>query len=154
MRNFIIIVVGIIVLNAALLYSGGFSHIERQFTPAPTVTPLRPEVIETFKNTLEARVREEIGQPIEGYEPHMFLAVFPGLVPSDFDGVEASVGRYVLQQGRLVYEPDATKLIHSAAKAISHRGMATLYRNVAARAGMDITHGATLTDVMRVLTRE
>lgn len=152
MRNFLIIIGGILLLNVFFLYSGGFEYIERQFTPVEPAPGLRPEVVDTFKNTLEARVREEVGTPIEGYEPSMFLQVFPGLAESDFNGVEASIGKYVLNNGQLQYQPDGTKLVHSAAGAITRRGMETLYRNVADRAGIDLSGGGTLTDVMRVIS--
>lgn len=154
MRNFLVIVIGVILLNGLLLYSGGFTYLEQQFSTPPPEPGLRPEVAETFRATLEARVQEEIGVPIEGYEPSMFLQVFPGLTESDFDGVEASIGKYVMENGRLTYESDHAKLIHSAAKAISRRGMETLYHNVAARVGIDVAGGGTLTDVMRVVTSE
>jgi hypothetical protein len=154
MRNFLIIVAGVLLLNAFLLYSGGFDYVERQFTTTEPPLSLEPEVVDIFRDTLETRVREEVGTPIEGYEPQMFLDVFPGLVPSDFDGVEASIGVYSFSSGRLVHVPDNTKLVHSAAGAISRRGMETLYRNVAARSNIDVTKGGALTSVMAVVTGE
>ena len=57
---------------------------------APTVQRVSPTAAEVFTFTLEEEVRKKIGQPIEGYEPQMFLEVFPGLVATDFEGVEAS----------------------------------------------------------------
>lgn len=154
MRNFLIIVVGILILNGILLYSGGFEYIKNKFEPEPQPPHLSPNVSDVFKETLEAEVRDKIGMPIEGYEPQMFLRVFPGLVETDFDGVQASIGRYVVKDGRLVHEMDDTKLIHSAAGAITREGMRTLYINVARRIGVDIDKGGTLTEIMSAITSD
>ena len=154
MKNFLVIVVGILVFNAVLLYSGGFDYIRNQFEPTPAPPLVNPSVVDTFRDTLEAEVRAQLGAPIEGYEPHMFLQVFPGLVETDFDGVEASIGKYVIRNGRLVHEMDNTQLVHSAAGAVSRRGIQTLYRNIAERIGIDIQNGGTLTDIMSAITAQ
>lgn len=152
MRNFLIIVTGVLILNAVLLYSGGFDFIRQQFEPTLITPRVEPDVLDTFKDTLQAEVLAKQGEPIEGFVPEMFMAVFPGLVQSDFDGVEASIGKYVLRNGKLEHELGEARLVHSAATAITRKGMETLYRNVATRLGIDIYNGGTLTDVMRALT--
>jgi hypothetical protein len=81
----------------------------------------------------------------------MFLNVFPGLVETDFEGVEASIGHYTIVQGRLVHELGNPELVHSAAGAISRRGMETLLQNVAARLSIDLQSDGTITDIMRAL---
>ena len=45
-----------------------------------------------FNEKLREGVIERVGQPIEGFVPIMFLQAFPGLVPVDFDGVDALLG--------------------------------------------------------------
>lgn len=152
MRNFLIIVTGVLLLNAVLLYSGGFQFIQKQFEPDVVTPRVEADVVDTFRNTLQAEVIAKQGQPIEGFVPEMFMSAFPGLVQSDFDGVEASIGRYVLLNGRLEHEMGEARLVHSAATAITRNGMETLYRNVAARTGIDIENGGTLTDIMRAIT--
>lgn len=104
-----------------------------------------------FKTTLKNEVVRTMGMPIEGYEPFMFLEVFPGLAETDFDGVEASIGNYSVVDGRLVHNTDNSRLIHSAAKAITDRGLDTLLTNVSLRLGIDITNGGTLTEIMEAL---
>lgn len=91
--------------------------------------------------------------PIEGYEPAMFLAAFPGLSETDFEGVEASIGHYTVENGRIVHKLDTTKLIHSAAKAITDRGMDMLLANTSVRLRIDLLHGGTLTQIMDALLR-
>ena len=152
MRNFIIIILSVIILNGVLLYSGGFAYIKDRFTPEPPDTNLTPDVVDTFRATIEKEVRDKIGMPIEGYEPQMYLDVFPGLAATDFDGVEASIGKYVLIEGQLEHQMGEVELVHSAAGAISRKGVETLYSNIADRTGIDIKNDGTLTDVMKVLT--
>ncbi len=143
---------GILVLNAIVLYSGGFDFIREQFEPDVVTPSVEPDVVDTFRDTLQAEVIAKQGQPIEGFVPQMFMATFPGLVESDFDGVEASIGKYVLRNGRLEHEIGEARLVHSAATAITRKGMETLYRNVATRVGINIEDGGTLTNIMAAIT--
>jgi len=112
------------------------------------------ETVEVFRFTLEDEVRKKVGIPVEGFEPQMFLQVFPGLVETDFDGVEASIGGYVIENGRLEHKIDETKLIHSAAQAISREGYKTLLHNIAQRIEVDFTTDGTITDIIGALTSE
>lgn len=154
MRTLLIIITGVLLLNAALLYAGAFTDLAVQFVSEERLMEVRPEVLAVFKETLETAVSRELGSPMEGYEPNMFLQVFPGLAASDFDGVQASVGQYVLRDGQLTHELNRDQLVHSAAGAITRNGMETLYRNIAQRIGVDMDVGGTLTDVMAAITRE
>lgn len=104
-----------------------------------------------FKTTLKNEVVAKFGMPIEGYEPFMFLETFPGLTETDFEGVEASIGYYTIEGGRLTHKLDNTKLIHSAAKAITDRGFDTLLANVSVRLRVDLAEDGTLTEVMEAL---
>ena len=107
-----------------------------------------------FTTTLREEVDRQLGQPIEGYTPDMFIAVFPGLVVTDFEDVEASIGKYVVVEGTLVHVMPPGRPVHSAAAAVSSRGLVTLLKNVAARAHIDLSHSGTITDVMRVISEE
>lgn len=104
-----------------------------------------------FKTTLKNEVQRTLGIPIGGYEPAMFLTAFPGLSPTDFEGVEASIGYYTIEFGKLVHKTDDTRLIHSAAQAITDRGLDTLLANVSVRLGVDLTTDGTLTEIMEAL---
>jgi hypothetical protein len=112
------------------------------------------EVQAAFASTLKAEVDSSLGKPIEGYEPYMFLEVFPGLAESDFEGAQASIGMYEMQDGRLVHKPDDTRLIHSAAKVLTDEGLYMLLANVSVRLGIDLTQEGTLTEVMQALVRK
>lgn len=91
-----------------------------------------------FAEAARARVNEEVGRPIEGYEPFMFMEVYPDLTERDFDGVEALIGGYVYADGALAYDAMGEKELHSAARAISDEGMQTLLANIAARLDLDV----------------
>jgi hypothetical protein len=106
-----------------------------------------------FKTTLKNEVQNTQGIPIEGFEPAMFLKAFPGLADTDFEGVEASIGYYTIEGGKLVHKIDNSKLIHSAAQAVTDRGLDTLLSNVAVRLNVDLTKEGTLTEIMEALVR-
>lgn len=127
-----------------------FSSDPLQFSVADQI-PL--DVKYVFKNVLRSEVQKRIGTPKEGYEPYMFLDAFPGLTESDFEGVQASIGYYTMRSGSLAYQTDNTKLIHSAAKAITDRGMDRLLANISVRLGVDLAKDGTLTQIMESLMR-
>lgn len=112
------------------------------------------ETEQLFITTLRETVNRQLGQPIEGYTPDMFIAVFPGLVATDFEDVEASIGKYVVVEGQLVHVTPPGQPIHSAASAVSSRGLITLLQNVANRAQIDLAYSGTITDIMRVITED
>ncbi len=111
------------------------------------------EVQTAFRATLKNEVIAKQGMPIEGFEPSMFLRVFPGLTETDFEGAEASIGHYTIEAGKLVHKTDDTKLIHSAAKALTDRGLDTVLANVSVRLKVDLTEKGTLTEIMEALVR-
>ena len=122
--------------------------------PIPEIQAGIPrEISETFRETLKYEVERTQGTPIEGYEPHMFLQAFPGLTETDFEGVEASIGHYTVEGGRIVHKLDSSRLVHSAAAAITDRGMDMLLANISVRLRIDLQHGGTLTQIMDALAR-
>lgn len=106
-----------------------------------------------FTNTLRSTVDEQLGQPVEGYTPDMFIEVFPGLVATDFEDVEASIGKYVVVEGQLVHVMPPSVPLHSAAAAVTSRGLRTLLDNVARRAQIDLSNSGTLTEVFDTLSQ-
>jgi len=155
MIKFIMLVLVVVIFNTGFIYFGGTAWIDERLNPLPlrTWSVDSVVVIDVFIFTLEEEVRKKHGQPIEGYVPAMFLAAFLGLTETDFEGVEASIGYYTIEQGRLVHKLDETKLIHSAATAISRKRMETLLYNVATRTNIDLHGDGTITDIMSVLIR-
>ena len=150
-KNILIAGVLVVVFNAIFVFSGGLELLVKTDQKAEPETRIGRDEVDVFQFTLEDEVRKKTGQPIEGFEPVMYLQVFPGLVESDFDGVEASIGKYVMVDGKLEHQLDTTKLIHSAAASIGRIGMETLLRNVATRIGIDLATDGTITDIMEAL---
>lgn len=151
MKNILIAVVAVLVFNALFVYSGGLALLVQTEQKEAVPEHVSADVVDVFRFTLEEEVNKKVGVPIEGYEPRMFLKVFPGLVETDFDGVEASIGHYGIEEGRLVYVSDDTKLMHSAGTAIRRDGYETLLNNVADRIEIDLTADGTITDIMSAL---
>ena len=91
------------------------------------------DVQEYFNEKLREGVIDSIGQPIEGFVPFMFLRAFSGLVPNDFDGVDALLGEYRIKEKEISFIVDEGGPIHSAAEAISEEGMKTVFANIQRR---------------------
>jgi hypothetical protein len=127
-----------------------FSEDPLQFD---VTTDIPDSVQYVFRTTLKNEAQRQFGVPEHGFEPYMFLQVFPGLTESDFNATESSVGKYVMRDGRLQHEIDSTRLIHPAAKALTDRGFDTLLSNVSVRLGIDLRTDGTLTKVIDALVR-
>lgn len=122
--------------------------------PGSEDAPIPSSASEAFRNALQSEVRRTIGPSLEGYEPSMFLSVFPGLTETDFEGVEASIGHYTVKQGRIVHELDPTRLVHKGAAFITDGGIDTLLENVSKRLRVDLQSEGTITLIMRALVYE
>lgn len=154
MKNILIAVAAVLVFNALFVFSGGLELLVRTEQEEQLPVRIDTDVVDVFRFTLEDEVRKKLGAPIEGYEPHMFLQVFPGLVETDFEGVQASIGSYTITEGRLEHKLDDTQLVHSAATAVTREGMETLLSNVAYRTGINLAAEGTITDIMSALIAE
>lgn len=104
-----------------------------------------------FSEQMQARVIDEVGQPIEGFEPHMFLRVFPRLHERDFDGVEAQLGTYVYRDGELTFQERAGRPLHSAARAITRDGMERLLEQTALRLRVRVENTTDVNVLVRML---
>ena len=154
MKNILIAIGLVIIFNALFVFSGGLDLLVKTEQVAEHENEVDAEIVDVFRFTLEDEVRKKVGLPDEGYEPAMFLQVFPGLVETDFEGVQASIGGYVMKEGRLVHKLDESKLVHSAAQAITRPGFTTLLENVSKRIGINLSTDGTITDIMSALTSE
>ena len=96
-------------------------------------------VQEYFNEKLHEGVIDRIGQPIEGFVPFMFMQAFSGLVLNDFDGADALLGEYKIVGKELTFIMDEGGPIHSAAEAVSEKGMKTVFANIQRRTNVLIT---------------
>lgn len=152
MLRYVVFIALMLAANLAFIYYGGWVWLDALRDASTTPLPIHSEINDAFAFTLEDEVLKKVGQPIEGFEPAMFIQVFPGLTETDFEGVEASSGHYYMKEGKLTFALTDDKLVSSASGAITRNGMSTLLTNVATRARIDLTRDGTLTDVMRVIT--
>lgn len=83
---------------------------------------------------------EDVGLPVEGFDPGMLMLAFPGLVNSDFEGVESFEGRYAVKGDMLEYVRSADMPITSAERTVSEKGYATLLLNISKRSQIDIVN--------------
>lgn len=153
LKNVLLVAFLLVLFNAIFIFSGGLELLVKTEQEEEQKTiKINPDIVDVFRFTLEDEVKKKIGQPVEGYEPQMFLTAFPGLVETDFNGVDASIGHYEIIDGRLQHINDEKGPVHSAAGAITRRGMVTLLDNVAKRAGIDLQADGTITDIVSVIT--
>jgi hypothetical protein len=127
--------------------------LDAPVTGAPA-EQIDPRTEQLFITTLRDEVDRELGEPENGYTPQQFLAVFPGLVATDFEDVDASIGKYVVVEGQLIHVIPPDTVTHSAAAAITSRGLVTLLENIAVRAGIDLAQSGTITDIMRTISQQ
>lgn len=109
------------------------------------------QVVTDFTEQARAKVVTELGQPIEGFEPFMFLSVYPGLREIDFDNVDALIGTYRYLDGGVTYDLGVEVETHSAARAISDEGMAILLSNVGDRLQINLETEDAVTVVLAEL---
>lgn len=151
MKNILIAVVAVLIFNVIFVFSGGLDLLVKTEQKESIPLAVSPNVVDVFKFTLEEEVQKKIGMPVEGYEPQMFLQVFPGLADTDFEGVDASSGYYTVDNGKIALKLDDSGLVHSAAGAITRDGIETLLYNVANRIGVDLKGEGTITDIMAAI---
>jgi hypothetical protein len=128
--------VAVLTLAAVSTYAYWGSTVVEPREEEPVV--VMDTATQAFTAELRAKFVAEKGQPIEGFEPWMFLEVYPGLVAEDFDGVDALIGLYRVENGQVVYDLNGEPELHSAARAISDEGMSRLLHNIAARLEVDL----------------
>lgn len=96
------------------------------------------DIAKTFQSNLVETGIGVVGQPIEGFDASMLLKAFPGLFPSDFDGVKSLEGVYKYKDGELLYERTTGQPVTSAEQTISNEGYEKLLKKVSERLGIKV----------------
>ena len=91
-----------------------------------------------FTGVIQGFVIKNFGQPIEGFSAPIYLNAFPGLLKADFDRVKTGGGKYVYENGELIFKRTKAQPISTAEEAISKEGHQTLFENVRGRLGSDL----------------
>lgn len=107
-----------------------------------------------FTVKLQERVVTIMFQPIEGFEPFMFMDVYPGLISEDFEGVKSLQGIYEIKDGNPEFRLTVRsgEPIHSAGQAISNEGMATLLGNVSKRLDISVDDEGSINSILNILS--
>lgn len=71
--------------------------------------------------------------PIEGFTAELLIRAFPGLLASDFEGVETYEGVYSVKGGELQFTRTQSQPISTAEQTVSRIGYETLLENVSVR---------------------
>jgi len=114
------------------------------------------EVVESlqfqFNTITRNKVVTDYGRPYEGYEPFMFLLVFPGIEEVDFDNVVAFEGIYSFD-GNLTFISNPLP-VTTAAKSIMDEGMETFLDNLEARLQIAVVDSNSLNELIARLNSD
>jgi len=138
----IIGVIGLIVISL-----NSFQIIKK----TQTSDKIPEELVSTFSQQFQNKFINEVGQPIEGFEPSMFMRVYPGLENSDFNMVKTLEGIYFFNNEELTFKRVKEFPISSVEKAISEEGMLTLLQNIVNRLDIQVTDLDSLTQIISSL---
>jgi len=145
--------------EAYLIITGGVDTVVPETNPDPgpetkvlppdikpqIPNPISDEIVTYFSNQLVAIKRDQIGLPIEGYTPDMFLRVYPNLEAKDFSGAKAAQGIYIFKDNRLVFERDENaEAVLAGGGSIILAGYKTLLINIAGRLGSNAASQASI----------
>ena len=123
----------IIALGATSLSSFMYLYSIKDITPAPTLDSTE------FASKIQSFVIENIGHPIEGFSAPIYLQAFPGLLKTDFDGVETLEGKYAYENGKLNFVRRKFGRISSAEEMVVKEGHETLFNNIRDRLGSNLS---------------
>lgn len=151
MKTVFVLLLGILI-GLGALYVSNYYNVTFPTQVFKDVLVLEPNETEVFRYTLEEEVVKKVGQPEVGFMPDMFLKVFPGLTASDFAGVAGVGGVYTIEAGVLTFVVDESYLVPTDTGYIT--GYSELLQNVARRNNIDLKTNGTITDVMRVITKQ
>ena len=110
-----------IVIIGAVIYFIGVNCFFAPFSWAEKEQKINIDSVTYFSKKMYQQFVNEIGKPIEGMTPRMHMAVWPGLVAGDFNGVEAKNGVYITDQNnKAIFKG---KKIYSASDVITPTGI-------------------------------
>ena len=115
---------------------------EKPVNEKPTTTTTTIDLASYFQERIVALGIKDIGIPIEGFDDQIFISVFPGLVPSDFEGVKTLEGHYEFFNNESVFVRDVSQPISTAERTIANEGYVMLLENVSARLSYSIASKA------------
>lgn len=139
--------VGALLVLIGLLWYGG-----RVGVPDVKTKNASADAVQFFIEEVRKTTIAKVGQPIEGFEPFMFIEAFSGIAGSDFDGVEAELGVYYVENGEVKYRETEPQL-HTAARAVTDDGMKTLLENIGSRLNMDVESQIDVRQILEIISK-
>lgn len=119
----------------ALIVAGLIYYLDRPLPESSGKSAQTSPAAAYFEERLTTLGIEDVGLPIEGFDSNILIIAFPGLIPADFDNVEALGGKYEVQSGTLEFIQASSSPISSADRTIAHKGYETLLVAVSKRLG-------------------
>ena len=138
------------VLLILIVVAGGYYLLNRDMGGNVGETN-NQEIVKYFQEQMIALGIADIGHPIEGFDDNMLMMAFPGLVPSDFAGVEAFEGHYEVVGGESTFVRDATEPMSSAERTVSDAGYITLLNNVSTRLESPATTEVEVVEIIEII---
>lgn len=105
---------------------------------------LTSEMAAELQVAMKKYIEDKTTEPVMGVEPQLLITHFPNIATSDFDGVEAVVGQYLVADNQIQY--NNTEVADAAADDISDAGFRTLFTNYYTRTALSVK--TPLADVM------
>ena len=130
MNKYIVWILAILIVVITLFYF---------FKPSTSEAPVagQDEEAAYFADRMVALAIEDVGMAIEGFDDNLLHMAYPGLMASDFDGVETLEGHYEIKNGESVFVRDQKMPVSSAERTISEGGYKTLLNNLSERLNMN-----------------
>ncbi len=103
---------------------------------------------------IEKAIENSFAIPIEGFDPELYIGVFPKLLKSDFDNTKAIGGIWKLTNGELVFIRDDSEGITSADGTLTNEGVKTLIKNLESRLNIKVQSVSDLDNLISLISKE
>ena len=148
MKTVIYIIIILVVLIGGFYAFNAYIFNKKQVSEKPADATITADLANYFRERIVALGIKDIGMPIEGFDDQIFISVFPGLVPSDFEGVKTLEGHYEFVNNESVFVRDVSQPISTAERTIANEGYVMLLENVSARLSYSIASKADVNNLI------
>jgi hypothetical protein len=125
----------IFLILLAVVIAGAVVYAFKKEAKGPDASaPDNSALSQYFAERLTSLGVKDIGQPIEGFDANLLILAFPGILPSDFNGVQTLEGYYqVGPNDEIAFVRGEGQSVSSAERMVSEEGYAALLDNLSAR---------------------
>ena len=133
-------------------YQIGESYPRQCRTPGGRLFFENVDLFAIFSEQLRRRAIDRLGAvPVEGFDPNMYLNIFPGLIESDFNGSESFGGEWVYEYEGLTFMRKNYLQISSVDQSLTSAGILQLYKNIQRRLGINVQRISDIEEIFRVI---